>query len=310
MTSSIHDCQFREPSFAGNFLADFARYQTDALSPIIPLQTEEGAFAAEVRLHTILASQMQPKKVAAGTLSVSDVVNASSVTAETNLPHVSEDLPLEGMDAIIELGVNFRPIFFQFKVPEYVDGSVKSVVEYKKALVAWPEFFRMYLRCRGFPNQHAVLCNLQNRGYLTTYATPNFWKLSDLQRNYRDRLVARSCSYFRPMDIGQILDGKQHHVSYTPESSTYWRFSDPSTRDGLRGTHETLNRWMEESPSHPLSVEGIQKVVKDLALTATEEGFDVTFRDRFASIGQAIYELASVAMGYFNCHTVIQVIKK
>jgi hypothetical protein len=86
-------------------------------------------------------------------------------------------------------------------------------------------YLRMPLRTKR-PNQHSLLLDLESKGNLVAYATPNFWTTEDLDTHFISQRVHLETCYFSPTDIG-LLDDKSHYVAYCPGMSDAWVFSVP-----------------------------------------------------------------------------------
>jgi hypothetical protein len=112
------------------------------------------------------------------------------------------------------------PIFLQFKIPQVVRRrSLKMPVGFTKP------YLRMHLRTKR-PNQHRLLLDLEASGKVVAYATPDFWRITELDAYFTAQEVHLRTRYFAPSDIG-TLDDKAHQVAYCIGNPTAWLFSEP-----------------------------------------------------------------------------------
>jgi hypothetical protein len=117
------------------------------------------------------------------------------------------------------------PLFLQFKIPQVVRRRSDN----KPAAFVTP-YLRMHLRTKR-PNQHQLLLDLEAQGNLVVYATPDFWKTSDLDAHFVNQRVHLETCYFSPSDIGP-LDHESHYVAYCPGMTDAWVFSNPTPFSG------------------------------------------------------------------------------
>lgn len=117
------------------------------------------------------------------------------------------------------------PIFLQFKIPQVMRR--KSL---KMPTGATIPYLRMHLRTNE-PNQHKLLLELEADNNVVAYVTPDFWKTSQLDDYYFNKLVPLHTRYFMPSQIGP-LNNSQHQITYCTGNPAAWLFSDPQELKG------------------------------------------------------------------------------
>ncbi len=301
MVISIHDCDFNEFTFGHDVLRAFDYYRIGGFAPIIPHLRDEGKGTTQSRMHTITPLSHQPLKVPDG------VFNASRVIAGASQPPPNQSLPLSGSDAVIQLSAWFRPIFLQFKIPTWVDGKNRKVLEYVRVPLPWHDFYRMPLRCKGNPSQHSIMCNMQNRGHFSLYVTPNFHEKEKREEFYNSRTTVENCSFIRPLSIGQLYDGKSHHISYTGSSTTFWRFSEPVEIENGIFSIDSIEKDIANQPYYEFTPAKVNGIANSLSSLAREWGDDTEILHRTDTITDAIKNLSLVSSLKFNCQLLLGV---
>ncbi|MDK2831660.1 MAG: hypothetical protein PWQ51_1406 [Methanolobus sp.] len=124
------------------------------------------------------------------------------------------------------------PIFFQFKVPEYLTS--KNAAEYIHHSVPIP-YYRFFLHRtpknpNGCFNQHNLLVDLekQNNQSLVYYCAPEFSTEDDLRNIYHSKNITNKSALFSPSQIGLINHGDtdKHKVAYRKNSNNAFFMSE------------------------------------------------------------------------------------
>lgn len=121
-----------------------------------------------------------------------------------------------------------KPIFFQFKLPEYmVRDTAKEIAIYGLRGLSVC-FFRMSLMRRDISDQHQLLLDLENRFPDSVfYAAPIIESCTGFNAAYIAANVHLQSALFSPNDIGPLPDNNIHFVSYSARSHRAWFCSDP-----------------------------------------------------------------------------------
>jgi hypothetical protein len=122
-----------------------------------------------------------------------------------------------------DVKISFRgwPLFLQFKLAEYLSRSTAG---------QWADFCRPYYRFwlhapRHF-DQQQLLLDLESAGNLVFYAAPAFHQVAELDASFRSASVAGRSCYFRPSDIGVVLDDDAHCVTFHPTLAVAYLHSE------------------------------------------------------------------------------------
>jgi hypothetical protein len=117
------------------------------------------------------------------------------------------------------------PLFLQFKIPQVMRRASAQMPS-----GFFPPYMRMHLRTKR-PNQHRLLRNLEAAGNTVYYATPDFWRTTDLDDYFWNQRVQFESWYILPSAIGP-LNAKSHHIAYERGNSTGWLCSKPNKLEG------------------------------------------------------------------------------
>jgi hypothetical protein len=117
------------------------------------------------------------------------------------------------------------PLFLQFKIPQVMR---RASAQMPFGFV--PPYMRMHLRTKR-PNQHRLLRNLEAAGNTVYYATPDFWRTTNLDDYFWNQTVQFESWYVSPSAIG-ALSSKSHHVAYERGNATAWICSKPRKLEG------------------------------------------------------------------------------
>lgn len=117
------------------------------------------------------------------------------------------------------------PLFLQFKIPQVMR---RASAQMPSGFL--PPYMRMHLRTKR-PNQHRLLRNLEAAGNTVYYATPDFWRTTNLDDYFWSQTVQLESWYVSPSAIG-ALSSKSHHVAYERGNSAAWICSKPSKLEG------------------------------------------------------------------------------
>jgi hypothetical protein len=113
-------------------------------------------------------------------------------------------------------------VFLQFKLSQYMVRSWATA-----APKLGVPHFRFDLMSLKHSKQHTLLLNLEKAGNEVYYCAPGFHLPVELSVAFSNAQVPDRTAYFRPSDIGQLPDNKEHSISFTLGQNTAWFYSDP-----------------------------------------------------------------------------------
>jgi hypothetical protein len=147
----------------------------------------------------------------------------------------------EGKDGVgydVHLAKPGAPLFVQFKISQYM--MMASAGQWH--LFGQP-YYRFWLHASGRSSQHRALLKHDRAPNLVLYGAPAVHDIGDLNRAFHDGEVVSSSVFFRPRDIGQQPDAKEHCVAFLPGSGMGYFCSEPRRVELLaagRGIFEAL----------------------------------------------------------------------
>lgn len=151
------------------------------------------------------------------------------VTAVPIYPSLIEEGHL-GYDVLLERGG--VPLFIQFKLSHCM---VRASAEEVRHGVLFPPFYRMHLFPRTESRQHGLLLDLENQGNAVFYGAPEFHQQHEFNAAYLTRRVEQRSWFFRPVDIGPLLDDGPHHVAFRAGEDHGWFCSTPTPLKCFKG---------------------------------------------------------------------------
>lgn len=137
-----------------------------------------------------------------------------------------------------------RPLFLQFKLSRYVQGS-RAREYHASDRVFYGPLYRMYVRSRRSSRQHELLLELE-RGNRSSvfYCGPAFHTLQQLDKCYRERQIVAQSRFVKPSELPSITDDDEHWISFQePRGTPTQFFSEQGTSINLdeRPIVERLN---------------------------------------------------------------------
>jgi hypothetical protein len=128
----------------------------------------------------------------------------------------------------VELQLPASPIFFQYKLPEWMIRRNTKVPKLKGSPLLKLPFFRMPLMRRDISDQHKLLVNLEAKHPgRVFYASPELSCNDDFNAAYLKAEVHLKSALFSPAAIGLLPDDKGHNVSYEAGKNLGWFCSEP-----------------------------------------------------------------------------------
>lgn len=115
------------------------------------------------------------------------------------------------------------PYFLQFKLSECMVR--RTVYEAQQRLLNVP-FYRMQLRPSRHSQQHQLLCDLEAHGRIVRYVAPMFHRATEFNDAYVKNQVLQRSLFVRPLAIGVLPDGWDHHISFK-DRNAWWLMSEP-----------------------------------------------------------------------------------
>jgi hypothetical protein len=115
------------------------------------------------------------------------------------------------------------PYFLQFKLSDCMVRG--TVYEARQGLLDVP-FYRMLLRPSRHSQQHQLLCDLEARGRIVRYVAPMFHRATEFNNAYVANQILQRSLFLRPLAIGPLPDGSDHHVSFR-DRQAWWFMSEP-----------------------------------------------------------------------------------
>ncbi len=109
----------------------------------------------------------------------------------------------------VHLPIEGGPLFLQFKLSNYLSMAVAKEWE-----VFGSPYYRMYIRCLLYTQQHRLLLDCQGQGNEVFYVAPAFHRDEELNAAYLARTVSYDSIFVRPSDIGDIEDFDEHYVVF------------------------------------------------------------------------------------------------
>lgn len=113
-------------------------------------------------------------------------------------------------------------LFFQFKLSRYMKGGMSKYADQ----IGLP-YYRADLRARSYSKQHELLLDLESDGNSVYYCAPEFHQPDELNAAFVAGDVYTQTAFFRPSDIGELPDDKEHFIAFRSGQTYGWFCSDP-----------------------------------------------------------------------------------
>lgn len=114
------------------------------------------------------------------------------------------------------------PVFLQFKLS---DPMVRGTA-LEASRLGLP-YYRMHLRPRRHSNQHELLLRLEAAGNEVYYVAPEFHTPADLNLAYDSGTVVDRAAFWRPRDIGSLVDDADHYIAFQVRGTVGYFCSEP-----------------------------------------------------------------------------------
>lgn len=159
-------------------------------------------------------------------------------------PSLVEEGKIGGYDVSIEL--SGLPFFLQFKRS---DCLVRSNAKYYSLFDS--SYYRFDLHALKYSQQHSLLLQLELSGNPVFYVAPKFHKNTELHDKYFNSSIASGSIWIAPLQIGNLLDDKEHSICFNSTATQVYFCSDPrlieySINNGADEITEYLNAFKKQ----------------------------------------------------------------
>ncbi len=180
---------------------------------------------------------------------VSELINKKKlgqIIAAPMAPSTREEAK-EGYGYDVSLSRKGKPLFLQFKIPDYI--------VYKRPSSTSPfpaPFFRIKMWNKRISDQHNILKRLSDKHPGSVfYVAPSFYKSNDFDSHFRSSSICKNSAFFSLNNLPSIKDNGDHHIYYNRPGNHYSAkacfCSNPTFIDGF--DFEFVKRAISQSNS-------------------------------------------------------------